>query len=86
MFFVPIYAIHCHRRLWRDPDAFDPTRFAPEAEAKLVRYTFMPWGAGPRTCIGAAFSMMEATAILATLSQYVWVAPTNEEEPVPWRA
>jgi cytochrome P450 len=64
---IPIFALHRHRNIWRDPDCFDPNRFAPEAEAKIARTQFMPFGAGPRTCIGAAFAMIEATAVLATL-------------------
>jgi cytochrome P450 len=64
---IPIFAVHRHRKLWDDPDRFEPRRFAPEREAKLARTQFMPFGFGPRTCIGATFAMMEATAILATL-------------------
>ena len=64
---IPIFALHRHRSIWRDPDCFDPNRFAPEAEAKIARTQFMPFGAGPRTCIGAAFAIIEATAVLATL-------------------
>ena len=64
---IPIFAVHRHRKLWEDPDRFDPERFTPEREAKYARTQFMPFGFGPRTCIGGAFAMMEATAILATL-------------------
>jgi len=64
---IPIFAVHRHRKLWEDPDRFEPRRFAPEREAKLARTQFMPFGFGPRTCIGGTFAMMEATAILATL-------------------
>lgn len=63
--FIPVTAIHRHRRLWDDPDRFDPDRFAPEQEAKLSRYQFMPFGGGPRTCIGASFAMIEAAVMLA---------------------
>ena len=59
--------MHRHRKLWEDPDRFDPERFTPEREAKYARTQFMPFGFGPRTCIGGTFAMMEATAILATL-------------------
>ena len=44
---LPIYVIHRHRKLWDDPDRFDPARFAPEREASYSRYQFMPFGAGP---------------------------------------
>ena len=50
-----------------DPTRFDPDRFTPEREAQYARTQFMPFGFGARTCIGGAFAMMEATALLATL-------------------
>jgi len=64
---MPVFAIHRHKRLWEDPDRFDPDRFLPEREARYWRTQFMPFGAGPRICIGMSFAMAEATAILATL-------------------
>ena len=64
---IPIFAVHRHRKLWEDPDRFDPARFAPEREAAYARTQFMPFGFGPRTCIGSSFAMMEAIVILATL-------------------
>ena len=81
---IPIYALHRHRARWTDPDMFDPTRFAPEREAKLSRHQYMPFGAGPRICIGMAFAMIEATAMLATMLQAARfeLAPDCEPEPV----
>ncbi|MBO0766349.1 MAG: cytochrome P450, partial [Hyphomicrobiaceae bacterium] len=64
---IPVFAVHRHHRLWVDPDRFDPDRFAPEHRSKIARTQFMPFGFGPRTCIGASFAMMEAMAILTTL-------------------
>jgi cytochrome P450 len=60
---IPIYAIHRHRKLWKDPNRFDPSRFS--ANEKPNRYQFLPFGAGPRICIGAAFAMIESTIMLA---------------------
>ncbi|MFY9316936.1 MAG: cytochrome P450 [Burkholderiales bacterium] len=80
---MPIYAMHRHAKRWEDPDAFDPARFAPEREAKLPRYQYLPFGAGPRICIGMAFAMLEATAMLATLLQKARFAPVPGREPVP---
>jgi cytochrome P450 len=80
---IPIYAIHRHRKRWEDPDAFDPARFAPEREAKIPRYQFLPFGAGPRICIGMAFAMLEATAMLATLLQKARFEPVPGREPHP---
>ena len=64
---IPIFCIHRHRQLWDDPDRFDPSRFTPEREAKHHRTQFMPFGGGPRICLGSTFAMTEATVILATL-------------------
>jgi cytochrome P450 len=63
---IPVYAIHRHRRLWSDPDAFDPDRFAPGSPPP-DRYSYLPFGGGPRSCLGATFAMVEATTVLATL-------------------
>lgn len=68
---IPIYALHRHRRHWRDPDCFDPDRFEPGAGLDRRRFIYMPFGAGPRVCIGASFALMEATIVLATLLREV---------------
>lgn len=64
---IPIYAVHRHRKTWVDPDRFDPDRFLPEHERDHHRAQFMPFGFGPRTCIGASFAMIEVVTLLATL-------------------
>ena len=63
---MPVYAIHRHRQLWTDPDRFDPDRFLPERESQLKRTQYMPFGAGPRICLGASFAMIEAKVLLAS--------------------
>jgi cytochrome P450 len=65
--YVPIYAIHRHAGLWDDPNAFDPDRFLPDRVSDRSRYAYLPFGAGPRICIGSSFAMMEAVAMLASL-------------------
>jgi cytochrome P450 len=81
-FIMPVYAIHRHVLRWQRPDEFDPTRFAPSAE--IPRYQFMPFGAGPRVCIGMSFAMIEATAILATLIAGArFECPEGMAEPIP---
>jgi cytochrome P450 len=80
---MPIYAIHRHRRLWDDPDRFDPDRFAPEHEGRYSRYQFMPFGAGPRICVGASFAMIEATAMLATLVRAARFQVPDGYQPMP---
>src|SRR5262249_60985899 len=66
LFLIPIFAVHRHKALWEDPNRFDPERFRPECEAAHARTQFMPFGFGPRTCIGSSFAMMEAMALLAS--------------------
>jgi cytochrome P450 len=80
---MPIYAIHRHRARWRSPDVFEPTRFAPDEEAKISRYQYMPFGAGPRICIGMAFAMIEATTMLATLLQSARFGAVDGHKPLP---
>ena len=63
------WLIHRHRTHWEDPDRFDPGRFSPEANSGRDRLAYLPFGFGPRICIGAAFAMAEAVLILATLAQ-----------------
>jgi cytochrome P450 len=81
--FIPIYAVHRHRARWHNPDLFDPTRFAPGKEAGISRYQYMPFGAGPRICIGMAFAMIEATAMLATMLQSARFGVGDGHEPIP---
>ncbi|MFK3779224.1 cytochrome P450 [Agrobacterium sp. NPDC089420] len=82
--YVPIYALHRHAALWDEPDRFDPSRFEPEKVKARHRYAYMPFGAGPRVCIGNAFAMMEAVAILAVLLQTIHLdnKSTNAAEPL----
>jgi cytochrome P450 len=80
---IPIYAIHRHTKRWENAGEFDPTRFAPEKERAIPRYQYMPFGAGPRICIGMSFAMIEATAILATLVRHARFAPGPGPAPTP---
>jgi cytochrome P450 len=65
--YVPVFAVHRHEAYWSKPDEFDPSRFDPQAAKLRNRYAYLPFGAGPRVCIGQSFAQMEATAVLATL-------------------
>jgi unspecific monooxygenase len=60
------WLLHRHEKLWRDPNAFMPQRFMAPAPPP-DRYTYLPFGAGPRVCIGAHFAMVESTIALARL-------------------
>ncbi|WP_310160318.1 cytochrome P450 [Bosea sp. BE125] len=81
--YVPIQAVHRHERLWDQPDLFDPARFLGEAARQRHRYAYLPFGAGPRICIGSAFATMEAVAILAVLLRAIRLEPLTQEPPVP---
>ena len=78
---VPIYALHRHHQLWEDPDAFRPERFANRKDVR--RYTYLPFGDGPRICIGASFALQEVVIILATLLGRFRFAPVEGRDPDP---
>jgi cytochrome P450 len=63
------WLIHRHEKLWDDPDRFDHTRFLGDRRKALHRFQYIPFGGGPRTCVGARFAMAEALTILA-----LWLA------------
>ena len=67
MVMISPWTIHRHRRLWREPDLFDPDRFMPEREKELPSGAYLPFGTGPRVCVGASFALTESTLILARL-------------------
>ncbi|POR52337.1 cytochrome P450 [Bosea psychrotolerans] len=81
--YVPIQAVHRHERLWDLPDRFEPARFLGEAARLRHRYAYLPFGAGPRICIGSAFATMEAVAILAVLLRAIRLEPLTQEPPEP---
>jgi cytochrome P450 len=81
--YVPVYAVHRHEKLWSEPDRFDPSRFEPEAAKAIDRFCYLPFGAGPRTCIGQNFAQMEAAAVMASLlrSFRLTLRPGHRPEP-----
>jgi cytochrome P450 len=66
---VSPWTIHRHWRYWRDPDVFDPDRFSAAREDEIIPGTWLPFGLGPRVCVGAGFAQTEATLILARLAR-----------------
>lgn len=75
--------LHRHERLWDDPDAFDPDRWATENGQKCARDAFIPFSAGARVCTGAAFAMIEGPLLLAQILRHVRVDPVPDDIPVP---
>jgi len=79
------WVMHRDPRFYDEPERFDPDRWLDEQAKGLPRFAYFPFGGGPRTCIGAAFAMMEAVLILATVAQQyqVRLAPGFVAEPMP---
>lgn len=79
------YTLHRHPAFWSNPDGFDPERFLPERSAGRHRFAYLPFGAGPRQCIGNGFALLEAPLILATVAQSfaLELVPGQEIRPDP---
>jgi cytochrome P450 len=77
------WTVHRHRLLWKNPDAFMPERFHPGNRETIDRFQYLPFGAGQRVCIGAAFAMQEAVIILATLMSRFRFEMTDQTNPWP---
>ena len=80
---LPFYVLHRHEMLWDRPNAFDPERFRPEAVKDRHRFAYLPFGAGPRICIGMRFALWEAQIILATVLKRVQILPKPGRQPNP---
>lgn len=79
------FVTHRDPRFFSDPLRFDPERFSAENKARRMKFTYFPFGAGPRQCIGESFAWMEASLVLATLAQK-WklkLVPGHKVEPQP---
>lgn len=69
LLWISPYAVHRRPEFFPEPERFDPERFTPEREKALPRYAYLPFGGGPRVCIGNSFALMEAHLIVATIAQ-----------------
>jgi len=79
---VSFYAIHRNPELWDDPLTFDPDRFLPERSQGRSRWQYLPFGGGPRSCIGDHFAMLEATLALATIVRAARIESLNDDFPL----
>ena len=79
------YTLHRRAENFPQPEVFDPTRFSSEREKLLPRYAYIPFGAGPRICIGNHFALMEGQLLIATLVQQASLSlvPGQHIEPDP---
>ena len=76
------WVLHRHRLLWAEPERFDPSRFLPDAPPP-GRFAYLPFGVGPRVCIGAQFALTEATLVLATLVQAFHIERADDTPVTP---
>jgi cytochrome P450 len=79
---VGINALHRDPALWESPLAFDPDRFGPENSANIGRWQFIPFAAGPRSCIGEHFAMLVTTLALATIVRSIRIRSTDNDFPL----
>ncbi|ODS54053.1 MAG: cytochrome P450 [Agrobacterium sp. SCN 61-19] len=77
------WTLHRHELYWDKPRVFDPSRFLPGEREKIGRFQYLPFGAGPRVCIGATFALQEAVIALAVLMQRYRFAATPQTKPWP---
>jgi len=66
---ICLYTLHRHPNFWDQPDVFDPERFSPENIKRRNKFVYIPFGAGPRQCIGNNFGLMEAALVVACVLQ-----------------
>jgi cytochrome P450 len=76
------YTLHRNREFWPDPERFDPERFAPERSADRPRYAYLPFGAGPRFCVGNHLGLLEATFVVAMVSRELRLVRPDGGRPV----
>jgi cytochrome P450 len=76
------WVLHRHRKYWHEPDAFAPERFLPGASA-VNRFAYLPFGIGPRACIGAYFALTEAILVLAELMRSFRIELVTDRPVLP---
>jgi unspecific monooxygenase len=76
------WLLHRHRKIWANPDAFDPSRFLSDAPPP-PRFTYLPCGAGPRVCVGAQMAMSETMLILSMMIQRFRIARADSVPVLP---
>ena len=84
MVVIAPYVLHRHHSLWADPDRFDPRRFLGDAREAIDRFAYLPFGVGPRICIGASLALQEASIVVATILRHftLELAPGHVVSPI----
>jgi cytochrome P450 len=83
IYFFP-WLVHRKSQNFEEPESFKPERWAGEGIKQLPKYAYMPFGGGPRVCIGNSFAMMEAVLVLATVAQKFHLALAEGQVVEPW--
>lgn len=82
---VPVYGIHHDPDIYENPEEFDPNRFSPEQIQQRPSGSFLPFGDGPRNCIGLRFGMLEARiALVKLLQNFKFTTCTRTQIPVKY--
>ena len=81
---MPTYSLHHDPEYYPEPSKFDPERFSPENEKSRVPFTFLPFGDGPRNCIGLRFGIMQSKVAIVKLLQKFKFTP-NLKSPIPMK-
>ena len=76
---LPLYLLHRHPQFWKNPESFEPERFAPEHEAERPRFAYMPFAAGPRHCIGETFALYEMLIHLYKVARHYRLHRASDE-------
>ena len=82
MVLVGLYGLHSDPKIWPDPLVFDPGRFTADGATRRDRWAFLPFGGGPRSCIGDQFAMLEATLAIATIVRTIELRSQDDDFPV----
>nr|CAH7744904.1 unnamed protein product [Callosobruchus chinensis] len=77
---VPIYGLHHYYKYWPHPERFDPERFSDENKDKILPYTYLPFGVGPRNCIGSRFALLELKALFFHMLSRFELVPTDKTQ------
>jgi cytochrome P450 len=77
------FVLHRHPGIWERPEAFEPERWLPERAADRPRYAYIPFGGGPRLCIGNTFALTEMQLVVATLAQRFRLRLVDDRPAVP---
>lgn len=80
---IPSIAFHYDEKYWKSPETFDPERFLPEEIAKRPNLAFMPFGNGPRNCIGMRFGLVNTAFAIATIIKNYKVSLDTSKVPLP---